>query len=49
VTLLAFGINHKTAPVSIREKVAFPPDKVEEALQDMINQSAASEAAIVST
>lgn len=49
MTLLAFGINHKTAPVSIREKVAFPPDKVEEALQDMINQSAASEAAIVST
>ena len=49
MTLLAFGINHKTAPVSIREKVAFPPDKVEEALQDMLNQSAASEAAIVST
>ncbi|MCW9023502.1 MAG: glutamyl-tRNA reductase [Gammaproteobacteria bacterium] len=49
MTLLAFGINHKTAPVSIREKVAFPPEKIESALQDILQQAAASEAAIVST
>jgi glutamyl-tRNA reductase len=26
--LLAVGINHTTAPVSLREKVAFPPDQI---------------------
>jgi glutamyl-tRNA reductase len=49
VTLLAFGINHKTAPVAIREKVAFAPDRLEAALHDLQSHTAISEAAIVST
>ncbi|MDH3947947.1 MAG: glutamyl-tRNA reductase [Gammaproteobacteria bacterium] len=49
MTLLAFGINHKTAPVDIREKVAFAPDKLEAALQDLLTLTAVNEAAIVST
>ncbi len=49
MTLLAFGINHKTAPVAIREKVAFAPDKLETALQDLLLRTAVNEAAIVST
>lgn len=47
--LLAFGINHKTAPVAIREQAAFAPDKLSEALHDITASGAASEATIVST
>jgi len=49
VTLIAFGINHKTAPVEIREKVAFAPEKMEQALHECVNSGEVSEAAIVST
>lgn len=49
MTLFAFGINHKTAPVEIREKVAFAPEKLPQALQDLLSQAAVSEVAIVST
>ena len=49
MTLVALGINHKTAPVDIREKVAFAPDKVPEALRDLLASTPASEAAIIST
>ncbi|MEW5754996.1 MAG: glutamyl-tRNA reductase [Pseudomonadota bacterium] len=47
--IVAFGINHKTAPVEIREKVSFPPDRIDEALKDLLTCPAVSEAAIVST
>lgn len=49
MTLLALGINHKTAPVEIREKVAFAPDKMEQALHECVNKAEVGEAAIVST
>jgi len=49
VTLIAFGINHKTAPVAIREKVAFAPEKMEQALHECLGNGDVSEAAIVST
>ena len=49
MTLLAFGINHKTAPVDIREKVAFAPEKMEQALHECVNKGEVGEAAIVST
>ncbi len=32
-SILVVGVNHKTAPVSIREKVAFSPEQLLEALQ----------------
>ncbi|TPW12901.1 MAG: glutamyl-tRNA reductase [Halothiobacillaceae bacterium] len=47
--IIALGINHKTAPVSIREKVAFAPDRLEEALRDLTTQTTIREAAILST
>ena len=49
MTLIAFGINHKTAPVDIREKVAFAPEKMEQALLECIDKGEVNEAAIVST
>ncbi len=47
--LFAFGINHHTAPVSIRERVAFPPDILERALHELTSEGKASEAIILST
>ena len=47
--LLAFGINHHTAPVDIREKAAFASDRLVNALKEIIGSGGASEAAIVST
>lgn len=49
MTLIAFGINHKTAPVEIREKVAFAPEKMESALHQCVKTGDVNEAAIVST
>ena len=49
MALLALGLNHKTAPVKIREQVAFPPEKVTDALQELTSQNAVHEAAILST
>lgn len=47
--LLALGINHKTAPVQVRERVAFPPDTVRHALNGLRTEVGAREAAILST
>ena len=49
MTLVAFGINHKTAPVDIREKVSFAPEKIPYALKDLTSNSDFNEAAILST
>ncbi len=47
--ILAFGINHKTAPVNIREQVAFAPERLQEALRNLTQSTPVSEAAILST
>ena len=47
--LLAFGINHHTAPVAIREQVAFPADHMGEALRQLADRPGVREAAILST
>ncbi len=47
--LLAFGINHHTAPVNIREKAAFAPEKLVDALHDVTRHGEAVEATILST
>lgn len=49
MTLLAFGINHNTASLDIRERVAFAPEQMEEALSELCRQGAADEVAILST
>jgi glutamyl-tRNA reductase len=47
--LFACGVNHHTAPVSIRERVAFPADILMRALADVTGHGVAREAAILST
>jgi len=47
--LLAFGINHHTAPVDIRERAAFASDRLVNALQEVTGSGAVNEVAIVST
>jgi len=49
MTFLALGINHKTAPVKIRERLSFSPDKIHDALRDLTSHEAVNEAAILST
>ena len=47
--LYALGLNHATAPVTVREQVAFQPDTLGAALRDLIAQPSVKEAAILST
>jgi glutamyl-tRNA reductase len=47
--LFTFGINHQTAPLAVREQVAFNEDGMENALRDLVENGAAKEAAILST
>ena len=49
MTLLALGINYTTAPVSIRERLAFPTEILNDAVKDLWQQHAITEAAILST
>jgi len=49
MSILAFGINHKTASVDIREKVAFDPDTLDGALQALLQIQGVGEAVILST
>jgi glutamyl-tRNA reductase len=47
--ILALGLNHKTAPVEIRERVTFGPDIVAGALRSLTAQPQVAEAVILST
>ena len=49
MTLFVFGINHTTAPIDVREKLTFAPEITASALQQLVSQTAISEAAILST
>jgi glutamyl-tRNA reductase len=49
MTLLAFGINHTTAPLALRERVAFAPENLQSAMQEACAQAGLSEVAILST
>ncbi len=49
MSIVAVGINHKTAPVSVREKISFNPDKLSVALQEMLSAVQCREVAILST
>ncbi|XPF94621.1 glutamyl-tRNA reductase [Colwellia sp. RE-S-Sl-9] len=49
MSIIAVGINHKTAPVSVREKISFNPDALSTALQSMLDSVQCKEAAILST
>ncbi len=47
--LYALGLNHHTAPLAIRERVAFQPEKLALALYDLAHAESVREAAILST
>ncbi|MDH5785207.1 MAG: glutamyl-tRNA reductase [Chromatiales bacterium] len=49
MTLFALGINHKTAPVEIRERVAFTPEKLPQAFSELQGTTGVNEVAILST
>jgi glutamyl-tRNA reductase len=49
MTLLTLGINHKTAPVAVREKVAFAPDHLPAQLREANSSHGVQEIAILST
>lgn len=49
MSLLALGLNHRTAPVAVREQVAFAPERLAIALQDLRDRGGVCEAAILST
>lgn len=47
--LTVLGINHRTAPVELRGKVAFPPEQIDSALADLCSLDIVEEAVILST
>lgn len=47
--LFAFGLNHHTSPVGIREKVVFAPEDLARALLELKGSGTAGEATILST
>ena len=49
MSLVLVGINHRTANIALREKVAFPPEIVAEALNQVHSLNGVSEVVIVST
>jgi glutamyl-tRNA reductase len=49
MTLLAFGINHTTASLAVRERMAFAPEQVQASLKAAAEQAGLTEVAILST
>ncbi|MES1926519.1 glutamyl-tRNA reductase [Salinisphaera sp. T31B1] len=49
MTLLTVGLNHTTAPLSVRETAAFPPEQFDSALDDFLRLPHVEEGAILST
>ena len=47
--LYALGLNHHTAPLTIRERLAFQPERIDDALHDLTRDRSVREAAILST
>jgi glutamyl-tRNA reductase len=49
MSIFVIGINHKTEPVTLREKVYFETEKLSLYLQDILHRGAAHEAVLLST
>ena len=49
MSLYTLGLNHTTAPLDVRERVAFSPDALSGALRDLTSSRTVKEAAILST
>jgi glutamyl-tRNA reductase len=49
MTLFALGLNHRTAPIEVRERLTLPPTALYEAISSLKTATGAEEAMIVST
>ncbi len=49
MAIITLGLNHNTAPISIRERLAFPSEQMVNALRKLRGQPGVDEAAILST
>ncbi len=49
MTLCAVGLNHRTAPLDVRERLVFPVDGLQQALQALASRPGVREAAVIST
>jgi glutamyl-tRNA reductase len=49
VFLFALGLNHDTAPLAVREKLAFPAESLSSALRSLLQVDGVAEAALLST
>lgn len=49
MTILTLGLNHNTAPVAIRERLAFPAERLRPALGQLVRLPEVEEVAILST
>ncbi len=49
MSIITLGLNHKTAPVDIRERLAFSPDHLANAVKSLSSLKSIKEAAILST
>ena len=49
MSLITLGLNHKTTPVDMRERLAFTPENLSEATQSLASLDCVTEAAILST
>ena len=49
MSLLTLGVNHASAPIQIRERLAISDQELPQALRSLTDLAAISEAAIVST
>ncbi len=47
--VFALGLNHHSAPLEIRERVSFQPERLSQALHDLTTERSVREAAILST
>lgn len=49
MVFVAFGINHKTAPLAVREAIAFSPEAITQDIKELITSKIAHEAVFLST
>ena len=49
MAIITLGLNHNTAPVSVRERIAFPAEGMIHALKNLARVPVVEEAAILST
>lgn len=49
MTLFTLGLNHRTAPLPVREQLAFHAEELGRALEGLVSNAQAHEAVILST